>query len=118
MEGFSIYLQIWNSLVTIDRQGSPLDNIDLHPVIYAVTCATLNDDGSRWLPFAEAVVGEYKERRTLARNPLRFKTENRLSTIPMIGPLASLGFQDDQERRRLLRRKDGTIVAVRPRSEE
>lgn len=117
MEGFSIYLQVWNSLVTIDRQGCSLDNIDLRPAICSVVHGNLNDDGLKWQPFAEAVVSEYKERRILSRNPLRFKNENRLSTIPMIGPLESLGVHDAHERR-LLRRKDGTIVAVRPKSEE
>ena len=42
---------------------------------------------------------------------------NRLSTIPRMGSLANLGLQDDQDCR-LLRRMDGTVVAVRPRAEE
>ena len=117
MEGFSIYLQVWNSLVNFDRQGRSLDHIDLRPAICSVIQANFKDDGLKWQPFAEAVVSEYKERRILARNPLRFKTEKSLSTIPMIGPLASLGVQDAPGRR-LLRRKDGTIVAIRPWSEE
>ena len=117
MEGFAIYLQVWNALVALDREDGTLNNTDLRPVLEGAVRATVKDAGAKWLPFAEAVVREYQERRALTRNPLRFKNENRLSTIPMIGPLANLGPQDDQERR-LLRRKDGSIVAVRPRSEE
>jgi hypothetical protein len=116
--GFSIYLQVWNALVAIDRQVGTLNNMKLRPVLDRAILAVVEDEGAKWLPFAEAVVREYQERRVKARNPLRFKDVNRLRmTIPMIGPLANLGLQDNQDRR-LLRRKDGSIVAARPWSEE
>ena len=119
LAGFDIYLQVWNILVGIDRQGGALNTMDLRSALADGIRAILIDEEAKWLPFAEAVVREYQAKRTMCRKSLRFKNENRLSTIPMDGPLTILGL-DSYHDRRILRRKDGAIVVIQllPRDEE
>jgi hypothetical protein len=112
MAGFAIYRQLWNILVGIDRQDGSLNNRDLRPVLKEAIQTILMDEGAKWLPFAEAVVREFQERRSKCPRGLRYKAENRLSTIPVVGPLAILGL-DSHHDRRILRRKGGAIVVIR-----
>lgn len=86
--GFDLYLSVWNALVSADRQGASPGLDELLPNLNKEITRTPMEDGIK--VFLREVVQEYWSRRSKANGPLRFKSELSLSTIPMVGHLASL----------------------------
>jgi hypothetical protein len=76
-QAFKSYIQIWDALVVLDRQG----RLQGAPTVLAE---------ESWAPFAHAVVREYRNRRAKATHALRMKSERGLSSVPMVGPLEAL----------------------------
>jgi len=85
--GFDIYLKVWNIVVTSDRQGNSLEWDSLLPIMDKELAETAVSD---WAPFICEAVQEYRNRRSKANGPLRYKKEGRLSTIPLAGNLARM----------------------------
>ena len=75
-DAFASYVSVWNRIVTVDRNGD-LGGAEIR---FGVGAANMR---GRHRDFILAVLGDYRARRAKAAGPLRMKTENRLSTIPV-----------------------------------
>ena len=105
---FGLYEQMWNSIVGMDRRQT-LTLINVNRLIGKLV--RLNQG---WEPFLRRVLYEYRQRRSKANGPLRAKTGSRLSSVPLVGPLAYLRPKDALNGRVKRRERDYALVVTRP----
>ena len=87
-KAFSLATDVHNAMVVIDRRGDLGDVTKIKRALGRVLGTNFLDKS--WLPFAERVVREYRNHRAKADGPLRFKSPDRMSTVPLAGPLEAL----------------------------
>jgi hypothetical protein len=75
-DAFALYLTTWNRIVAFDHEGG------LEDILADLGVGAVNAKG-RQQDFILAVLGEYRARRAKASGPLRVKTLDRLSSIPV-----------------------------------
>ena len=87
-QAFSLATDVHNALVVIDRRGGLGDVTKIKRAVGRILGMNFLDKS--WLPFANRIVREYRNKREKASGPLRFKSPDRLSTVPLAGPLEAL----------------------------